>query len=65
MSEFTSKVGEYKGYPTISLEKDNERFFSTGVKKAQVLLEIFNNPEAIEALKAFVEANTKEEVSEL
>ena len=64
MSTVTSKVGEYKGYPTISLEKDGERFFSTGVKKGQVLLEIFNNPEAIEALRAFIEANTKEETNE-
>lgn len=52
MSGFEVKTGEFKGNKTISLLKDDKRVFSCGVKKAQAILE------NIEAIKAFVEANT-------
>lgn len=40
-------VGEYKGYPTITIPLGDDRDFSFGVKKAQAIVE------HIEAIKKF------------
>ncbi len=61
MSEIKSKTGEYKGHPTVSVSKDGERIFSGGVKKSQAILDIIANPEAIEAIRKFVEDQVSEE----
>lgn len=55
MSDFTVETGEFKGNKTISLIKDEKRVFSCGLKKAVAIIA------NIEAIKAFVEANTVEE----
>ena len=58
MSDFKAETGVYKGYPTISLTKDEKRIYSGGVKKAKIILDILADPSAIEAIKKFVEENT-------
>ncbi len=64
MSKIESKTDEYKGYPTVAILKDDERIFSGGVKKCKAILDILAHPEAIDAIKEFVKANTTSDSDE-